>query len=604
MQKRLFPLLSWFAWSLLTWLALGVAVFSLVDDLREYPQIPSWRWWLGLTMPSAAVLCGWRALRAGNALGRLARVIFWMFTVAGIALVAALLQGQCEVYSKHLSDDRQMLMTSLLLPFLALAFAGVREWRAGGFKSLRFGWLLDIPGGIACLLVLSAVVFFARQKTVVEPLRLRAEQRWAQIGRPMPEFAAKNIRRVDENASLRELTADLKPFGVFTFYKSQEIAGNSLKNLPELAGLVTLMSDARDIKGDTITESLKVSDTAKASLWLDIHAGDLERLYQGILRRDPPVWSYNPEDGFHTGVPDYLAARQLAQVICADAFHRLAHGDRQGASDAAAAVLRMTQKMGEQPNLVSNMIHVAIEALFSPVIARLPAQPDDMQQLAAEVTATRRQFADTEQTEAWKLMHTFEATSESMDVLQTAMGRDDHWILPVIHPLPEWIGGRAWPLYSRAFARIDCSKAWLYQADLVRISQRAPELADSDLGAAEMDASEIAHLSPFVPSGSRAWLRLNCALLLHEQALIIRHARAQMQAGKNGGLGEMQSVVIPGSKWTVTGDATTGAIALKLTPRPAWTIDSPVAPPEFFLLPFDGSKSWQFRPAPPALSER
>ncbi len=95
-------------------------------------------------------------------------------------------------------------------------------------------------------------------------------------------------------------------------------------------------------------------------------------------------------------------------------------------------------------------------------------------------------------------------------------------------------------------------------------------------------------------------------LLLREQTELIRLARAQMQGGKTGNLGEWQSVVIPGSKWKITGDAVTNSFTLELAPRPSWTIDSTaagtVAGSQYFLLPLDGSKPWQLAPGASDLS--
>lgn len=67
-----------------------------------------------------------------------------------------------------------------------------------------------------------------------------------------------------------------------------------------------------------------------------------------------------------------------------------------------------------------------------------------------------------------------------------------------------------------------------------------------------------------------------------------------MAAGQLGGPAEHASVVIPGAKWEIVPDIANRSVALKLTPTPEWASHSPVAPPEFFLLPFDGSKSWKF----------
>jgi len=100
----------------------------------------------------------------------------------------------------------------------------------------------------------------------------------------------------------------------------------------------------------------------------------------------------------------------------------------------------------------------------------------------------------------------------------------------------------------------------------------------------------------FRPQWSRSWVRLNAILLLREQAELIRSARTQVQVGKFGNIAEFDSIVIPGAKWLVIGDAKNNSVSLKLTPIPLWARDCEEIPRRFFLLPLDGSKSWKFRP--------
>ena len=135
---------------------------------------------------------------------------------------------------------------------------------------------------------------------------------------------------------------------------------------------------------------------------------------------------------------------------------------------------------------------------------------------------------------------------------------------------------------------------------LVQTCEKVRDLSASDLGAGDVDTSSIAHLSPLIPNFLRGWLRLNFALLIREQAVMIRHARAQMQGGKTGNLGNQPSLVCSGSKWEINGDAATNTITLKLTPRPSWTNPGTVTDDHFFMLPLDGSKPWQLRQPQPA----
>ncbi|HWB60341.1 MAG TPA: hypothetical protein VG733_12675, partial [Chthoniobacteraceae bacterium] len=537
------------------------------------PESPTWHWLLAWTLPSVAVLCAWQGLRAG----RMARVIFWIGALAGVALTAVLLQGRLEV--ADVAGDRVLVLAAGLLPVAALVIAFIR-----GLRSAGFGWLPDIPIAAVCLAGLAIGAYFFVLKKVVEPQRRLALQSWADAGRPMPEFET-SLVPVQENAALRDLAANLKPFGVTSLYKT---AGDT-KTIQTPPELMDLYVSTVNIPGDM------VKNVPKASAWLDGHAEDFNRLYQGLLQGDAPVWSCNPEEGSMARMPNLDAMRKVAELICSDAYHRIQKNDTKGAADAIAAGRRMVQNLGEQPIMASNMIYLGIEAQYAPVLARLPAAPDDMQRLTQDVAMSRRQFARTVQWEAWRLMHDVEAgRNDPRDA-----GVDIRRLWPV-QPLPEWLGKKSYPFFCDSLGSVYCSQACIYQADLVRISGKAADLAGADLGTEEMDASNLAHLNPYEPNWSHAWLRVNFVLLIREQAAVIRYARAQMQAGKSGDLGDQSSVVIPGAKWKIEGDTAQNAFSIKLSPVPAWARDASVMGNPFFMVPLEGWRtSWQLLPVPP-----
>ncbi|HWB61808.1 MAG TPA: hypothetical protein VG733_20165, partial [Chthoniobacteraceae bacterium] len=528
------------------------------------------------TLPCVAVVCAWRAVRAGAGLGRWARVIFWTGTLAGGAITAALLQGLYERLQE--APQKHLALAAAGLLALVLAFVLAREALAGNLK--RAGWIVDVLGGGVCLAVILVSGYFIWVKGFVEPLRQKAEARWAQIGRPMADFG-NALHPVAENESLRELTRDLKPWGVVTFYKAGSgdgrVTAMNQFDVPE--EIVEELND-RGSEGDFV----KVSDKAAATL--DAKRKDFDAIYDGILRREPPVWEMDTTHGsyYYTLIPDFLTARKFAQWSAVDAYHRLQQGDEKGAARAMEANLRMVHNLGEQPILVSNMIHCAIECLFARIEARLPEDPGAMKQLAADVTAERKQFQVTLQSEAWVLMRI-------CDEPQPQMGG----LIVDSQPWPKWLGTRLRPIYGRTAWQQEVSKTWLTEADAVELSDRAPGLPD--LGGQELDDIYNREATFFTPNMMRVWLRINCGLLLREQAEMIREARGQMEAGKSGDLGAHDSVVVPGLKWVLSGDATAYTVTVKLATVPQWLADNPVTDESFWLTPLDGSKPWALRPA-------
>ncbi len=438
---------------------------------------------------------------------------------------------------------------------------------------------------LVSLVSLAGIIFFWWTKFYLPRVRHNAEKHWAAIGRPMPEFE-KQLRRVEENDSLRALTRDLEPFGVKTFYNARkgEQDPNTL-NIPK--EITDVLRPATLRMGDQV-------DLAEQEFpYLENHAADLARLYQGILEREPAVWNFVPQDGMTLRVASFLTARKISQLICVDALTKLEKGDEKGAADALAAGLKMTSNLGEQPILVSQMIRAAIEALFAQIIARLPEDSEQLNELAREVERKRERWRTAMQTETWAITRVVDYLGFTPDEF-----RQIYQAKSLFEKIQVSLG--------QSLMEDDRGSFVACVADQVRISEQVRDSAISDLGVREMREASSRY-APALTSTSeifgqtwyRAWIRLNLNLLLREQAELIRTARVQVQAGKSGSLGETKSVVVPGATWRITGDADTNSVSLKLTPLPAWTTDNDGMSEGLFLLPLDGSKWWKYRrPAP------
>ena len=412
----------------------------------------------------------------------------------------------------------------------------------------------------------------------------------------MPQFE-KRLKPVMENESLRALTYDLEPFGIKTFYKGRkgEQNPNSINIPKQITDTVDPLNSPRADEADLVGQDLS---------YLDQHAADLDRLYKGLLQRETAVWNFVPQDGMTLRVPSYLSARYISQVIWVDALRKLERGDQKGAADAVAAGLRMTSNLNDQPILVSQMIRVAIDALYAPVIACLPEDPKAFEDLAADVNAKREVWREAIQTETWAIQK----------VVSYAGMKPEDFSRFYRNASPI---RKIYISFVQSFEQADCSRFVSGAADQIAISERLRDLALADLGAGEMSQTcsryaPILTNTPsfgsfsdvFRPNWSRSWIRLNATLLLREQAELIRSVRTQVQMGKSGNLGEMESVVIPGARWQITGDADANSARLKLSPIPTWTENRDIIHENFFLLPLDGSKSWKFRTRPVALTAR
>lgn len=473
--------------------------------------------------------------------------------------------------------SRYSLAAAVLILLLLVLWMGIRGCRsAGGARpfgvrvgSLIWKWLARLAKcavGLVLLAVLIGAGWIVWTEWQAREIEKQALTKWAQIGRPMADLE-RELKPVEENGSLKQLTQELGPFGVRTLYKRP--GGVDQIELPEKISELLCPRPARD----------QLKSPVPKLAYLEAHADELTRLYQGILRREPPVWALDfPNKGW-LGVPDYLALRKISQLIAADAMSRMANGDPGGAALAIEAGLKMSQNLGEQPILVSSMIRVAIKGMFTEKSVWLPEDPTAWERLAKDAKTTREQLLKTFQAEAWWASR---VASTEPSSLSCASDR--------CQPLPQWASN----LFVHPFIRLQTAQNSEILAENVRVMRDWPQ---GRLGTDELEkACSTDHSTVFTPNYIRAALRVNLSLLLCEQVEMIRFARARMQEGKiQAG---HPSVVIPGATWEMTGDLTTNSATLKLSPIPKWAVHNDVAGADFFLLPLDGSKPWQFAPAP------
>lgn len=93
----------------------------------------------------------------------------------------------------------------------------------------------------------------------------------------------------------------------------------------------------------------------------------------------------------------------------------------------------------------------------------------------------------------------------------------------------------------------------------------------------------------------RSAMRIHATLLLREQTELIRQARARLAAGLP--VESRESVVLPATRWELIGDAQKNTVTTRLVNAPEWIVKNTVTGngADFWVLPIDGSKAWQFR---------
>ena len=539
--------------------------------------------------PSLVIACGYWSLRLLPRCSRVCRVAFWALAILG-ALAAAFFWQVRPVTFPLLALPGKEIWEAVPLPVLVLSWVLYRACKRGksasGPRVSPISMVRDCALAAAILVTIAAVAIlgFHQYSCHAQAAGLK---RWAEIGRPMEEFK-KHLKPIEENDSLKALVADLRPYGIGNLYKEgtikySQLPANDMAHAerPEFAS-----SDVIELVGSWNPPGDSVVMPAEKSAKLAGREGELRELYGKILSRPAPVWECHQSDGFGLAVPNFLLLRKMAQTIAVDAGLRLSHGDREGAANAIAAGLRVSESLKESPVLVSCMIRVAIEGLFAPLTARLPEEPEGWDRLEKEASSTRASFLDCIQAENLMVMNLAEGPEESL----TPVVDEFSGLKPSNSTaFPRWLFRK---FLTRSLIRLEFGHASMIEAGMVDYWTHRDMLASLDEG--NRLANNLAERYPSISAAnfSRGYARIQMMLLLREQAQMIRYSRAQMAAGKLGG--EHPSVVLPGAKWEITSDPAAHTVSLKLTPTPPWAIKSDVADDKFLLLPLDGSKAWKF----------
>jgi hypothetical protein len=577
---------------------LGFASYGLERDLIAKPT-----WWLAVLGALTLMVVLWaKALKFATELPRPWRVGFWTFTLALAGICLLQLDSQWTFGEGPSGQiNRQFALMGLVLPVCVGLFLWLRKRRcadASGEQQLRAqSAVADAVLGALVLGLSLAGVYRVGSEWIVARALQETDAAWAKIGRPMPVFKRRFVK-VAENDSLRELTQELAPFGIRTLYKPRNAwqDTNSLSKLLPPMGLGYLLQAYSQSRADLPSPPAwidpKIAEpVAKTQDFMRAHREDFDRLYEGILRREPPVWGYNPADSFLIRTPNFLALRELGQLIKLDAYQKLAAGDRAGAARALAAAQRAFQNLGQQPILVSYMIHTALDALLADIAARLPGEPLDREQLAARVESERDRLRDTIQAEycgvlAWTSHPEFNAPAFIQH------GSDPSGFSPV-YPFRIWLTN----LFGSLYFNWSAARDYRLAAQEIGVTQQAAKLSATDLGCREFNqicASNKLN-SIFLPNLERAWLRVNFCLLLREQCELIRLGRKQMEApGSSAFPISWPSTVIPGSQWEIARETSQQpSLTMKLTPVPPWVSQKAVIDDQFFLVPLDGSAGWK-----------
>lgn len=560
----------------LLWLLLAVLIWLFASTEQDVLTLPlafggthlhggfgSWIT-IGVAMTLIPAFCMWLTITAEPLLPQRwpGRLLFWLGTVAGWFVVAVMMQGRAELGSAEraavLFGAGVTVLTAAWLLFKLRPFPG---WRLlGEITIVAVGWAA----------ICGAIFLFDEAKT--RELRKRGEARWTEIGLPMAEFE-KTLVAGRENAGSEVLRQILREQVGMRYYKTGTRLGAAEPAIEPSEETKAFLKNAVQVLSAPLPPADDVDLSLQPVAAIQPLGARLDEDYRRILAAEPPTWASDPHEGFAISVPNFLAIRQFAQLIGADANRRLSEGDQDGAARALAAGQRMNATLRQNPTLVSLMIHVAVEALLAAKQVRLPAEEGALPAIAHDAVEMRAEFLRRVQLESWVALRFVEETGE-----------------PEVagNSLPRWLArikGRAWRRHEMAMAALN-------GAEHAAIHQDPATLSLPDLGVGRHEAVSEAYPTVMEFNVSRAMMRLTATLLLREQVELIRLARASLATGAP--LRPYQSVAVPSAHWEVTIDREKATASTRLVSIPEWVAKNEVTPGEFWSLPLDGSGTWQF----------
>lgn len=517
------------------------------------------------------VLLTWLAVSALPK-GRFWRWSFWTITMAGWIGVGVLVLGKLE--GKMHRDDRQVLYLSLGGAVLASVWISSRMRRLPSLRVLgdmAFGVsILGIAGGV------SYGVYESNTRTV----RQDALARWNEIGMALPEFE-KTLKPVQESEGsnvVREIFRDL--LGA-PFYKKDPTGQRKGEPVvEESAESMKLMEQAIAVYTQSLPPSDEIdSSKLPAAPLLDLRAAEIDTAFRRILATEPARWACDPMDFLSVRAPNYIGIRKFAQLGYAESLRRTAAGDAEGATRAISAVKHLNSPGEENPSLVTLMIHVAVDALLARSEVWFEVPGSDLASLEREAGKWRAALLRTMQWEALFALRVSEGSNSQSLAIEEAMPQY----------LPRWdfrVLSESW------FRRVGAVGA-LNGADRAAVRMAPETLAAGDFGEAKDDAISEKRPCLFDLQVTTAAKRIHATLLLREQAILIREARARLNTGQ--AVESRNSVVMPHLKWELTADAVNRTLTTRLVNAPEWILNKRVtAGDNFWVLPIDGSVAWKF----------
>ncbi len=292
--------------------------------------------------------------------------------------------------------------------------------------------------------------------------------------------------------------------------------------------------------------------------YLHQHAADLNELYGLLNNGSMPRWETDYARLLRAPVPNWGYFRQLQDIIALDAFDKVSHGENITAQDAIKASWKISQSILVRPELISQVIGVALLNVQAGVLRKTTAASDEWQN--AMNLDLRNSILNSLKLDAVGVFQAFrnhqgEFRSGSAGV--------------------EWYG------HYLGYFGAPLFHLWGLQ-DLTGMVASLKDLKSADFCTFDPDQAHRQYLSStsdlgegknYVPNGYRAWKLATLAMAELELTREILKVRAVMQSKKGKvdlrQLTPADSALCPHIKWDHVLESD-GSITIKASRLPVW----------------------------------